>query len=237
MFWVKGSSRLRYMSFLNSALSIFLRRLFNIKINSEGNAIYLREGGNFVISNHLSYFDGIIIGSLLPLIYVSKSEVISWPLFGWMSRVGGTVFVERGKPFLSQKYIKDIAGLLKEKINVLVFPEGTSTNGEQLRPFQSIFFQAPLAADSFVLPLTVSYEKIDREPVSASNRDKVFWYGQIKFAKHILGALRLKKIEARVMFHPRLKPSSVHRDISDRKHLSLLSRQTILETYPIIGKQ
>jgi len=74
-------------------------------------------------------------------------------------------------------------------------PEGTSTNGEKLLPFQSAFFAAPLMAHAVVVPVTLTYRLVDQRPVSAANRDCIYWYGDMSFAPHLwnlLGTTALK---------------------------------------------
>jgi 1-acyl-sn-glycerol-3-phosphate acyltransferase len=153
-----------------------------------------------------------------------------------MARVGGTIFIDRKRRLNSRQYIEDIAEMLKNKVNVLVFPEGTSTNGEKILPFQSIFFEAPLIYNSNILPLTICYTKINDDCVSVYNRDTVFWYGQIKFTKHLLRALKLKNIESKVVIHSRITAISSEKISFNRKQLSESLRQVILKALPAIRR-
>lgn len=214
------------------ACCLVLRRISNIRLSLEGDKSAFKQKGNFVISNHLSYLDGVILGSLLPLIFVSKSEVASWRMFGWMARLGGTVFINRRRPLLSRDYVDEISRLLESGVNVLVFPEGTSTNGEGVLAFQPVFFQAPLASQAYVLALTVSYAKANGKAVGTANRDDVLWYGQTKILAHMLRALKTRQIEARIVIHPRARATASSQGHSqDRKALSESLRQVIAADY------
>lgn len=228
--------RWKILSLWTNTFCRFFISLFNINVVIEGDRSAFKEKGNFIVSNHLSYLDGVVLGSLMPLVHVSKSQVMSWPLFGWMARIGGTIFIDRKKPLNSDKYVGDIANMLKKNVNVLVFPEGTSTSGENILPFQSVFFEVPRICDSYILPLAIYYTKVDNEEISVYNRDKVLWYGQSKFAKHILQLARLEYIEVKVVVHPRLKPTSFGSDSLNRKRLSESLRGIILRDYLAIKK-
>jgi 1-acyl-sn-glycerol-3-phosphate acyltransferase len=222
----KPGLRLKLISRWTRLTCIFLRKILGIRLSINGN-IPDRKG-LFIISNHLTYLDGVILGSLFPVVFVSKLQVKSWPIFGWMTQLGGTVFVDRERKLKSVDSVKEIAGLLQNNINILIFPEGTSTNGSQILPFQSIFFQAPLSCSAGILPVTIQYTKIESADLNSSNRDRVFWYGQVNFIKHLLEVLKLKSIEAKVIIHPQIETSY---GLAPRKNLSETARQIILRDF------
>ena len=89
-----------------------------------------------IVSNHLSYLDILFYASLMPCIFVSKSEVLSWPLFGILARCGGTIFVERSRAHGVDEPARRIAAALTLGIPVVLFPEGTSTDGRTVLPFR-----------------------------------------------------------------------------------------------------
>jgi len=227
--------RLQIISRWTKRFNKFLTGLLGIKIITEGDRAPLNKEGNFIISNHLGYLDGIILGSLFGVIYISKEEVKKWPLFGWMAQVGATIFIDRRNKLGSIGYIQEVTAALKAKANILLFPEGTSTNGEKLPPFQSIHFQSPINAKSPVLPLCITYSKINSENVDIKNRDKVCWYGQVNFFCHIQQALKLHSIEARVKIYPEIEPETFSRDGYTRKELSRELYDTIAPNYPLFN--
>ena len=233
IFFAFRTFRLRLLSEWTRNFCGYLRFILNVKVHVEGDTAGLREKGNFIISNHVGYLDGIILGSLFPLVYVSKSDVKKWPLFGWMAMSGGTIFVDRKRKERSSDYIQEAAQMLKRKINVLIFPEGTSTNGERLRQFQSVHFQAPLEADSPIQPVSITYLSIDGKNVGPDNRDKVCWYGQVNFDAHIAIVLKLKEIVAKVVIHPKIEPAAFSKYDNSRKNLSEAIHNFYSEKYPL----
>jgi len=181
---------------------------------------FLKQRGLLIISNHTTYIDGIVLGSLFPLVYVSKKEVKNWPLFGQMAYLGGTIFIDRTRKDKISEFIQDISRILNKKINVLLFPEGTSTNGEEVLSFQSAFFAAPFISGSAILPISILYTRIDNESLSDSNEDKVHWYGNTAFLKHLWGFAGLKEIVVIVKVASRIEPISFENNSLGRKQLS-----------------
>lgn len=232
--FIQPNLRYRIISKWTKIINVFLRKILGIRLIIEGKTQYLKERYNFIISNHLSYLDGVILGSLFPVVFVSKLAVKSWPIFGWMTQISGTIFIDRKRKLKSVSSIEEIAGMLKKGVNVLLFPEGTSTDGTRLLPFQSVFFQAPINSGSAIIPITIQYTKINSCNVSLLNRDKVCWYGQVKFFKHLLDVLRLRDIEAKVTIHPKIETGSGLNPPDSRKHLSQISREAILKNFSFI---
>ncbi len=212
--------RWRIVSRLSNRLAILWRGLLNIKIVLEGDGDCLKSGGHFIISNHLGYIDGIVLGSIFPVIYVSKREVRRWHVIGQWTALIGTIFVDRQRKYKILQAVEEIAAKLNQKANVLVFPEGTSTNGERLLPFQSAFFAAPLAARAVVVPVTLTYRRINQQPLSEANRDRVYWYGGMNFVSHFWDLLGIRRIEVSVKVHPRIDTSDVRNSSRSRKELS-----------------
>lgn len=215
----------------------FLRLIFRIKIIIKGERSALKERGNFIVSNHLSYLDGIVLGSIFPVIYTSKSEVRHWPILGLMTEVGGTIFIDRKRKTRSDDYIRETTQMLKRKVNVIVFPEGTSTNGAKLLPFQSIHFQAPLNSSSPILPVAINYTKINQEDVGLEIRDKVCWYGQVKFHEHLPGILKLDSIEAKIVIYPKIDLANLSDTDYSRKELSESLYRIIEKNYPLFDRR
>ena len=89
------SNRWRIVSHWMRSFTLSLRRILNIKITVEGDAEQLQRGGYVIISNHFGYLDGIVLGSLFPVIFVSKLEVKNWPVLGQWTTLCGTVFINR----------------------------------------------------------------------------------------------------------------------------------------------
>ena len=200
--------------------SALVRSLLNIKIMREGSLDRLENGGYLFVSNHLGYLDGIVLGSLFPVIYVSKKEVKGWPFIGHWVTLIGTIFVDRKNKEKVLLVVEEIAERLRQKSNVLLFPEGTSTDGERLLPFQSAFFAAPLMAGAEVAPVTLTYRRINGRPLTKADRDRVYWYGEMDFAGHFWKLLALRSIEVLVTIHPKIEATRYKNNSLGRKQLS-----------------
>jgi 1-acyl-sn-glycerol-3-phosphate acyltransferase len=109
---------------------------------------------------------------------------------------------------------------LKQEANILLFPEGTSTNGERMLPFQSVPLAAPLRTRSIIVPVTVTYKIIDEQPVSAANRDAVYWYGDMEFISHFWNLLGLRGIEVMVTIQPKVECFRYPDNSAGRKKLA-----------------
>src|ERR1051325_1739163 len=178
-----------------------LRAIVGIKITVQGDLDILDIEGAYITANHLGYLDGFVLGGLFPSIFVTKSEVRRWPVIGLWTALCGSVYIDRERKGKITLAVEEIVERLNQKANILIFPEGTSTNGEHLLPFQTAPFAAPLRAHAPVVPLTIIYRRIDGEPVSAKNRDKVYWYGDMDFMPHFWGVMGMKRIEVAVRIH------------------------------------
>jgi 1-acyl-sn-glycerol-3-phosphate acyltransferase len=197
-----------------------MRRILNIKITVEGDAGQLERGGYVIISNHFGYLDGIVLGSLFPVIFVSKQEVKSWPLVGQWTTLCGTVFINREKKGLIPLAVKEISRKLKQGANILLFPEGAATNGERMLPFQTAPLAAPLRSRGIIVPITLAYQSVNEQPVSAANRDLVYCYDDMPDAPHFWKLLALRRIEARVTIQPIIDCSRYEDNSAGRKRLA-----------------
>lgn len=200
----------------NRILQIFL----NLKIDLDGARDSVRLSGQFIVANHLGYLDGIVLGSLFPVIFVTKRQVKRWPVIGQLLTLLGAIFVDREDKKDMPRVFDRISKTLRKETNVLVFPEGTSSNGEKLLPFQSAFFAAPLTARAPVVPITLTYRSIDQQPVSVANRDRIYWYGDMSFAPHLWDLLGTKRIEVSVKIHSKIETADLLNNSLSRKQLS-----------------
>jgi 1-acyl-sn-glycerol-3-phosphate acyltransferase len=197
-----------------------MRAILNIKVTVEGDAPQLERGGCVVVSNHFGYLDGIILGSLFPVVFVTKREVKSWPLIGQWTALCGTVFINRQRKVLISAAVKEISGKLTQRANILLFPEGAATNGERMLPFQTASLAAPLRSRAIIVPITLAYESVDDQPLSAANRNLVYCYDDMPDVPHFWKLLALRRIEARVTIRPKIDCSRYEDNSSGRKRLA-----------------
>jgi 1-acyl-sn-glycerol-3-phosphate acyltransferase len=152
--------------------------------------------------NHISYLDIFILGSVLPGFFIAKSEVAGWPILGWLAKVQNTLFFER-KSRKVQQQLKVMSDHFDQKGNLILFPEGTSTEGEHVEPFKSSLLQSIEGADTKVLiqPVTISYTHYKSKPMDRFTRDHYAWYSTMPFASHFFSALGLAKSDVEVILH------------------------------------
>ena len=190
---------------LNRSFTFLVRVILNIKVTVAGEEPVVESGGYVIIANHVSYVDGIVLGSLFPIIFVSKREVKRWPIIGQWNRLCGTIFVNRKRKGHVTALVKEMRQKLRQEANILLFPEGTSTNGERILPFQTAPLAAPLGNHSIIVPVSLVYKSIDDKPVTVFNRDLVYWYGDMEFIPHFWKLLSLRSIEVVVATQPKIE--------------------------------
>lgn len=136
-----------------------LLSIFEIKVEVTGLEGYLGNQKKYLmVANHISWMDIIVIQSIKPCIFVAKSDVASWPLFGWVAQMTGTIFIKRDKVSDIKKALKKMKRRLI-KCSVCIFPEGTSTSGRYLLTFKSNLFQSSIDTNKSILPLCLRYEQ------------------------------------------------------------------------------
>ncbi len=149
-----------------------------------------------IVSNHLSYVDIAVLGSACPCAFVSKAEVRAWLFIGWAAALAGTVFVRRAHRREVAGQIEDIKNAIARGVPVVLFPEGTSTDGSQLLPFRSALLQAALETGCDVTPVALSYRA---DPPGDTVRD-ICWWGGVGFLPHLWRFLALRSFAATVRF-------------------------------------
>ena len=146
------------------------------------------------VSNHASYLDVEVLGAVIPGSFVAKSEVKSWPVFGVLAQLQRTVFVDRR-----------VRSSAQQRDSLILFPEGTSNDGNRLRPFKSALFSAAEIrvndAALVVQPVTVAYVRLNGTPIGRHMRPYFAWYGDMALANHLWCLAGLGKTEILVEFH------------------------------------
>ncbi len=189
----------------------------------------------FMVANHLSYLDIILVGCKKPGLFVAKKEVKYWPLLGQLAWLAGSIFVDRSKkgPSANKPYIGQIAKYLKQGLTIQVFPEGTSSNGEGVLPFKKGIFSSPILAEIPILPITIRYASVNKEPFSPKNRDLVTWHSDMTFIDHFWGVLNLRGFEVEIIINPPIleKPIDENNVIEQAKSLAERAHDLIESTY------
>ena len=169
--------------------------------------------------NHTSYSDISILGALLPASFVAKAEVAGWPFFGGLAKLQRTVFVDR-RPAKATMQRDEMVQRLEDGDNLILFPEGTSSDGNAVLPFKSALFSVaqvePNGEPLLVQPVSIAYTRLDGMPVGRALRPYFAWYGDMTLAPHFWEVAGLGHATVDVVFHP---PVTI-RDYETRKGLA-----------------
>lgn len=150
-----------------------------------------------LVCNHLTYLDILVIGATTPCVFVSKSDVRRWPVFGWFAGWAGTLFVRRGRRTDAARMTEEIRGVLGEEILVVLFPEGTSTDGTTVLPFKSALLGAVEATDHPTTPAAVGYALHDGDAA-----EEVCYWKDMTLVPHLWNLLGKRSLRAAVEFGP-----------------------------------
>jgi lyso-ornithine lipid O-acyltransferase len=170
-------------------------------------------------ANHISYTDITVLGSVIPGSFIAKSEVARWPFFGWLAKLQRSVFVDRRVRSTAAQ--RDAIGKrLAAGDALILFPEGTSGDGNRVLPFKSALFAAAQQGEGIpsvvVQPVSLAYTRLDGIPIGRLYRPFFAWYGAVDLAPHIWSMVGLGTVEVVVEFHP---PTFL-RDCGSRKALA-----------------
>ena len=171
-------------------------RGLGVEIEVEGN--FPEHGA--LISNHLGYLDIVVFAALRPCVFVSKVEVASYPILGWMTTMAGTVYVARGQGGSAAKAKAGMDAALHAGLPVVFFPEGTTSNGTGMLKFHGGLLSQVLAADAAVTAGHLCYS-MDADNGEATVSDDIcYWGDDVQLLPHIFGLLGLKGVKAHVRF-------------------------------------
>lgn len=221
---LRRSLRIRTASFF-ARLAL---ALFGIRVHVKHHErLHKPAGARFIVANHVSYTDVLVIASLTPSVFITSVEMKQTPLLGAIARFAGCLFVERRKPAGLKQEIDAIARVLGQGFSVVLFPEGTTSNGDRVQPFKNSLFDAAVLSRADIMPLCLRYARINNEILTARNRDDLFYYGGVSFFRHFPRFLRLKSVEVEVV---PLKAVKVHGHAS-RKELATQVHHAISAAY------
>lgn len=220
---VTDVNRRRVGAWFTSRMSRIGLRFLGMSTQSTGGQ-FLEPGGKLIISNHMSYLDILVYAAIKPTVFISSVEIEKTFLLGFVTKLGGSFFVERRDPKLIKQETQRISELLDEGFNIILFPEGTSTDGSVILPFRSSLLAAATGVD--VVPACIKYEEIDGKPFSSENCDYVCWYGDMRFAPHLWSFLGTRSVKARATFFEPISSAT-----TDRKKISRQAHSLITAKY------
>jgi 1-acyl-sn-glycerol-3-phosphate acyltransferase len=199
--------------------------ILGIRLTVEGAAA--EERPLLLVTNHISYLDIVVLGSITSVCFVPKSEIADWPVIGLIARICGAVFVDR-RPSQAEGAKQQLHDrLAKDKKIVCLFPEGTTTTGKRTLPFKSSLFS--VAEDIFdgrplpVQAASIIYTHINNLPLDETQRPRIAWIGDFTLLPHLWDFLKLGVIRVKVTFHP---PVTIAQ-FASRKDLASFCRDQI----------
>jgi 1-acyl-sn-glycerol-3-phosphate acyltransferase len=148
-----------------------------------------------VVSNHLTYLDVVVLAAAMPCFFIAKSEIAGWPVFGRAARAGGTIFLVRTSRASAQAVAAEIERRLTLPVPVLLFPEGTSTDGSRVLRFHSRLIDPAVVAAAPVTPVALRYSAD-----GAVEERELCWVGDTSFLPHLWKTLGTPGVQAEVRF-------------------------------------
>jgi 1-acyl-sn-glycerol-3-phosphate acyltransferase len=197
-------------------------RILGIEVSLSG---HVPESGALVVSNHLGAFDPVILASQFPLAFAAKAELGRAPIVGWICRTVGIIFVERDRIMQAGSFADDVRARIDAGIRVLVFPEGTTSNGHSIRPFKTGSFEAVAEeAGYLVLPVCINVLEIDGEPATVTSAERLTWSDpSLSYGSHGWSVLGLRRVRVEVAVGEPIEAGS-----RDRKALAAAARAGVL---------
>lgn len=202
----------------------WLCRVLGIRIETRGTPI--SEGPLLIAANHTSYFDIPVLGATGPVAFIAKTEVQHWPFFGLCADLSRTIFVDRNNRARAIHDRDQIQARLRQGDRLVLFPEGTSSDGNGILPFKSALLSvAELDAGDTqsgrpvrcrVQPVSIAYTRLNGLPMGRIKRPLFAWYGDMDLMPHLWAALAAGPVDVTVEFHPAVTAEQ----LGDRKALA-----------------
>jgi len=187
-----------------------LLAILNIEVQVEGDPPSRGENAAMIAANHVSFVDIMLISSVCPTRFVAKSEIRAWPLAGWIADRAGTLFIRRDQMRDMARIDARVREVMGEGDCVGLFPEGITTEGDELRKFHSSLFEPAVANNAHVHPVAIRYE----HPDGTLCREMSF-IGDRTFGESIGLILHQRRVRARLMFAPTVETAgALRRDVA-----------------------
>jgi 1-acyl-sn-glycerol-3-phosphate acyltransferase len=217
--WLAVRLRLPVMRWIPRRYHQLMLALLGIRVHVRGAPG--AERPLLFVSNHVSWLDIPVLSSITPLVFVAKSEIAGWPLFGLFAKLQRSIFVDRSRRIATIEVNREIAMRLAEGDPVVLFGEGTSSDGNRVLPFRSALFGSlhdalEARGSGYIQPVSVAYTHLHGLPMGRQHRAIAAWYGDLDLASHFLRVFRQGAIDVTVSFGP----AQAVEPTSDRKALA-----------------
>jgi lyso-ornithine lipid O-acyltransferase len=203
-------------------------KIVGVRLNVEGEVA--QKQGVLLISNHVSWIDITVLSAVAPVSFVAKQEVASWPFVSWLAKLQRSVFVDRNRRNEVGDKANEILSRLERGDHVVLFAEGTSSDGNRVVPFKTALFAAAKPSNGKALgdkisaqTLALTYTKLHGLPLCRRGRPQVAWYGDMDLASHAWRLLGLGPLDA----HIRIGPPVALDVFPDRKALACYAEDKV----------
>lgn len=191
--------------------------IFNIHVITRGKIPNAGTARTLFVSNHISWIDIWALKHLHPMRFVAKSEIREWPVIGWLAERANTLFITRQKRQDTGRMMSSVEQALRQDECLCFFPEGTTTDGTELKPFKSSLFQAAVNAQAIIWPLAIHYP--DK---SGGTNTEVAYCGDITMSQSLWAVLQQPEITVELSFGDPIPAAG-----AERRHLAHQARQAI----------
>lgn len=202
-------------------------RSLGVRVRLTGEAA---DGGVLYVVNHLSWLDIPVLGSRLDASFVAKAEVRDMGLVGTLAGLQGTIYVDRERRSSAGVQAGDIRARLLGGDNVILFPEGTSSDGTRILPFKSTLFavvDGEDCGDVRIQPISLAYRRLNGLPLTRNRLFDIAWIGDMALGSHALDLMRLGRIDAEILCHPVVRRA----EFADRKALARHCQRIVTSGY------
>jgi 1-acyl-sn-glycerol-3-phosphate acyltransferase len=185
-------------------------------------------GPSLFVANHVSWADIFILSAAVDGSFVAKAEVRGWPVLGWLAARQATLFIDRTRRTAAGAQRDRVAERLARGGSVILFAEGTSSDGSGVLPFKSALFAAAVATGAPVQPVTIVWEEVGGEAIGDHNRLRIAWIGEMTLPPHLWRLVKGGGARARIVFHPLLHPE----DFAGRADFARHARDVVASALP-----
>lgn len=203
---------------------------FILGIDIEMSGEPLAKTSVLFVANHISYLDILVLGALLNAGFIAKSEVGEWPVIGFLARLTRTIFVDRSKRSSSGRQRDAVVACLRTGKNLVLFAEGTSSDGSQVLPFKSTLFSAVephcKAHRSAIQPITLAYgSRRNTSSIDQNLAASYAWYGDMELVPHLWQVLGLPGVRVDVLLHDAVCTA----ETTNRKELAVATKRIVAD--------
>ena len=166
----------------------FACRVLGIRVTTHGSM----PSSGLLVSNHLSYLDIVVLSAARPCVFVAKKDVAAWPLLGWLAQAAGTIFVDRRKRLATREGVELIRQAIRNGALVVVFPEGTSSDGATVLPFKSALLEPACELDSSITAAAIDYSLTHGGSVA----DEICYWRDMMLVSHLFNLFTKRSIDS-----------------------------------------